>query len=107
MRGDQYTGLVVLDCLACGACCHGDHGWVPVDGRDDPAPPALAAHLVLLKHGALTRRSLRMVGGACSALVKERGLSTCTIYEVRPSTCRELEAGSPDCLAARRARGIQ
>lgn len=30
----------------------------------------------------------------------------CSIYESRPGLCREFEAGSPECLQARRAVGI-
>jgi len=98
-----------LDCLTCGACCHGDDGWIPVDGRDEArveASPALAAHLVLIKHGSLVRRSLRMVDGACAALRREAPFS-CAIYDVRPSTCRDLAVGSEGCLSARRSRGIE
>jgi Fe-S-cluster containining protein len=98
-----------FDCLTCGACCHGDDGWIPVDGRDEPrvsASPELASHLVLIRHGALVRRSLRMVDGACAALRRD-GRFVCSIYESRPSTCRELEVGSEGCIAARRSRGVE
>lgn len=98
-----------LDCLSCGACCHGDEGWIPVDGRDEPlvsASRALASHLVLIKHGSLVRRSLRMIDGACSAL-RRQGPTECSIYVDRPSTCRDLAVGSEGCLSARRARGFE
>ena len=42
----------------------------------------------------------------CVAL--EGGLRNCrcTIYDQRPTLCREFEAGSEDCLEARRRHGI-
>jgi Fe-S-cluster containining protein len=101
---------LALDCQTCGACCHGDEGWVHVDAADDArvdSSPALSAHVVLTRHGGYVKRSLRMVGGACSALAKTPSGVTCTIYEVRPSVCRELESGSDACHAARRARGLE
>lgn len=95
----------IPDCLACGACCHGDDGWVPVDRRDEgwvQANPELARNVVLLRHGALVRRSLRMVNGRCFALEK----TACRVYEHRPTACRDLVAGSADCLEYRRMRGV-
>lgn len=46
------------------------------------------------------------VSGCCVAL--EGGLRgcRCTIYGERPLLCREFEAGSEDCLEARRMHGI-
>jgi Fe-S-cluster containining protein len=52
------------------------------------------------------KRSLRMVRGACAALATTPGGVTCTIYDVRPTVCRQLECGSDACHAARRARGL-
>lgn len=98
-----------LDCQTCGACCHGDEGWVHVDAADDErveTSPALAAHVVLTRHGGYVKRSLRMVRGACAALTKTPTGVTCSIYDVRPTVCRELESGSPACHAARRALGF-
>lgn len=97
------------DCLTCGACCHGDEGWVPVDGRDEgyvQASPELARNVVYLKHGSLVRRSLRMVKGRCFALDVTAERSACRIYEGRPNTCRDLAAGSNECLEYRRSRGV-
>lgn len=93
------------DCLTCGECCRGEDGWVPVDGTDEPhvrASPELAENLVLLRHGALVRRSLRMIKGRCFALseIDADGRVACTIYPDRPSACRALEVGSPECLEA-------
>lgn len=109
MADDAELDARQLDCLACGACCHGDEGWVPVGREDDArvdATPALARHVVLLRHGEYAKRSLRMVDGACSALARDGGPTRCTIYEDRPSLCRALQVGSPGCLSARRAHGL-
>jgi Fe-S-cluster containining protein len=103
-----------LDCQACGACCHGDDGWVHVDREDDPriaASPALAAIVVMTKIGGAVRRSLRMIDGHCAALVSTAaGVTsrvTCTVYADRPGVCRVVEAGSDECRAARRRRGVE
>jgi Fe-S-cluster containining protein len=101
------------DCLTCGACCHGDEGWVPVDGRDEEhvrASPELARNLVFVRHGSLVRRSLRMIGERCFALaVRGAGAGAevaCRVYPDRPTACRELLAGSSECLESRRLRGV-
>lgn len=96
---------LTLDCQSCGECCRGEDGWVPVDGTDEPHVencPDLAKNLVLLRHGALVRRSLRMIEGRCFALSRSNtdGRVACRIYPDRPSACRALEAGSPACLEA-------
>src|SRR2546428_409826 len=93
----------VLDCRTCGACCHGDDGWVHVGAVDEPRIEALGA-LVVLLHG---RRSLRMARGRCAALAEATGEFTCTVYPDRPSPCREVMPGDRWCLAARRARGLR
>ena len=101
---------VALDCQTCGACCHGDDGWVHVDGSDDArivGAPDLARLVVLTRHGAYVKRSLRMVGGACAALATTQSGVTCAIYAHRPTVCRELERGSTHCHAARRLRGFE
>jgi len=104
-------GAIDLDCQACAACCHGDEGWVHVDASDDArvdASPALARLVVLTRHGGYVKRSLRMIRGACAALEGEgEGRWRCAVYPDRPSVCREVERGSPTCIAARRARGIE
>lgn len=42
----------------------------------------------------------------CIALDGTLGAVCCRIYAERPSLCREFVVGSPDCLAARRAMGL-
>jgi Fe-S-cluster containining protein len=99
-----------LDCLTCGACCFGDDGWVHVDGADDArvdGSEALARLVVLTRHGAYVKRSLRMVDGACAALKREKTGVSCSVYRDRPTVCRDLERGSSACHAARKARGLE
>lgn len=94
-----------LDCRACGACCHGDEGWIGVDARDDErieAAPTLAAQVVYVRQGSGRKRALRMLNGRCAALRRDADLFTCGIYEVRPSICREVMPGSAACEEARR-----
>jgi Fe-S-cluster containining protein len=99
-----------LDCLACGACCHGDDGWVHVDRHDDArisASPALASIVVMIRIGGAVRRSLRMVDGHCAALATTKTGVACTVYEARPGACRDVDAGSDECHAARRRLGLE
>ena len=39
-------------------------------------------------------------------LPDEQGVR-CSIYEARPAICREFAAGTPDCHAARKRRGLE
>jgi Fe-S-cluster containining protein len=97
------------DCLRCGACCHGDDGWVVVDGADDARverSPSLRRLVVHLRRGDHVRRSLRMIDGACAALARSGGAVRCVIYEERPTVCRTVEVGSDTCRRARAALGL-
>jgi Fe-S-cluster containining protein len=104
------TPVEQLDCQACAACCHGDEGWVHVDAADDArveGSAALARLVVLTRHGGYVKRSLKMIGGRCAALSEpERGRWSCTVYDDRPTVCRDVERGSDACRAARRARDL-
>jgi len=43
----------------------------------------------------------------CVALAGQVGQEvSCRIYEQRSSTCREFEAGSEDCIKARKIHGL-
>jgi Fe-S-cluster containining protein len=102
----------VPDCRTCGACCYGDEMWIHVmAGDDDRLGGERVRHLtVLTQHGrGYFARSMKMVGGRCTAF-RDRltdGGCGCSIYEVRPDICRDFAAGSPDCHAARRRRGLE
>lgn len=93
------------DCLACGTCCFSTlETYVRVSGDDFERLGDEA--------GALTtfvgnRAYLRMVDGRCAALVVHEGPRryVCRIYERRPSVCRALERGSPECLGEIATKG--
>lgn len=44
---------------------------------------------------------LRLDDGWCAAL--DRNTLQCTIYNIRPTICRELEMGGEECLDIRQA----
>ncbi len=108
---------MTYDCQTCGACCcNSDQNkaeefidYVEVLPRDALAkqPPRVLRRLTVVNGQG--ERHLRLVGEEqrCIALKGELGqLVTCSIYELRPKPCRILEAGSSECRARRRERGI-
>ena len=52
---------------------------------------------------------MKMEGGRCAAYRDklDDGKCGCSIHAIRPDICREFEAGTPDCHAARKRRGIE
>ncbi len=52
------------------------------------------------------RAYMRMLDGRCAALRVDENARrfVCTAYDVRPTTCRELDRGSPQCLGEREAK---
>lgn len=99
----------VPECLSCGTCCFSNlETYVPVTG-DDHARLGDAADALVVFHG--TRAYMKMVDGHCAALRVDATAARfeCTIYEARPSTCRDLERGSPACegeIATKRERPL-
>jgi hypothetical protein len=91
-----------LDCQACAACCREGFDRVTVGVRE----------AVVWKHPALVVRrqprfELARAGGRCAALADtDQARFICTIYQDRPSPCRELTPGDRRCLAARRHLGL-
>lgn len=89
------------DCLLCGACCFSDMPhYVAVLGDDHQRLGDLAEELTTW-HG--TRCFMTMRDGHCAALVVEpaSGRFVCSVYEVRPETCRALLHASPECAGER------
>ena len=100
--------LTAMDCQLCGACCahfrvsfywaeadDGPQGCVPVSLTEP-----LNAHLRCM--AGTSARSPR-----CVALKGDIGKDVgCTIYEQRPSPCREVMPGDPQCLKARAAHHL-
>ncbi len=92
------------DCVGCGRCCH--HRPETVSVLDDDAArmgEERVRRLTVLLERPPFFRFLRNDGQRCSALdVSVPDRFPCSIYEVRPEGCREVEPGSPCCLEARR-----
>lgn len=102
-----------LDCRTCGACCaapDGETTFVAVDRVDlarlgpreakrlvvlDPTIPSGLAMAVTTPSGE-RRPRCACLEGALGARV------TCTVYEVRPEACRDVQAGDAWCLESRR-----
>ncbi len=101
-----------FDCQRCGACCYGDEMWIHllVDDDERLGPTNAEKLTTLTRHGrGFVARSMRMVDGHCIAYSTNLGDGRCgcTIYSLRPDICRDFEAGSPGCRAARARRGIK
>jgi uncharacterized protein len=92
-----------LDCLACGACCYGPDEYVAVTAIDlNRMSPRTQGRMVVKRRD---RMFLKMVQGHCAALHARQGHFSCRMYAERPSPCHIVEAGSRECLDARRRRG--
>ena len=100
-----------FDCCSCGACCCVglDVLLMPDEARYFQAHSELLA--LTLEHQRVAAPSLwfmkKDTTGRCVALTGALGDCYCTIYDRRPSLCRELEPGTEHCLAARRQMGYQ
>lgn len=84
-------------CQACAACCFSTlTEYVRVTGDDHARLGDRAESLVTFSG---TRAFMRMEDGHCAALVRAESEWSCSVYETRPATCRDLERGSPQCQA--------
>lgn len=103
------------DCVRCGACCcntasnkaEGYIDYVEVFPNDvlrrrpDILGPLAVRNVARQVHLKLTPE------GRCVALAGVVGQSVhCSIYELRPTVCRRVQAGSEECLSARRDQGL-
>ena len=105
-----------LDCTRCGACCcnpdenrrEGFIDYVEVEPRDALArEPELMRRLVVRNAEGVPHLRIDQ-SGRCLALRGRVGARvSCTIYEVRPTGCRRVEAGTARCLQYRRERGVE
>ena len=86
-----------LDCQSCGAAAAEAYDAVDVGVR---AAAGIDASLIERRDGRLY---LRRAGDRCAAL---EGHYRCTIYDLRPSSCRDFERGGRHCLSARRKVGL-
>jgi Fe-S-cluster containining protein len=98
-----------FDCRTCGACCapeRNDALYVGVTAID-VARLTKSWRERHVAHGSILTRLDPVGRCVCVALRGAVGRRvSCAIYERRPSECRSLEAGSRDCLAARRQAGL-
>ena len=92
-------------CTRCGACCahyRVSFYWTDavVHGLPEAWQEQLTPTLACMK--GTSSRSPR-----CNALQGEVGQAVqCTVYEHRPSPCREVLAGDAQCLKARARHGL-
>ncbi len=98
----------VPDCLTCGACCTFLFvvGVKPSDG----APPETIWNVTDESREIVVDSYLRRDAQTlfCAALKPTaNGAMPCGIYENRPPTCRNFEAGSDKCHALRRIYGYE
>ena len=86
-------GPLPESCRGCGCCCIRSVPELDVIvAAGDRVPEALTLDLDGL------RWMRRRANGECAAL--DPLARICTIYDVRPLACRELEKGDADCLRA-------
>lgn len=97
---------MVFDCTTCGACCtsetYGGGNFVVLFGddgdrftADELAPDSAGCDFLLtMSHGPNEIRCVFLTG-----TLGER--SICSAYARRPQVCRDFEAGSDACVAAR------
>ncbi len=98
---DDRHDAIVPACLRCGACCFSQlPNYVQVTGADHAR---LGAQLNVeeLTHFDGNRCYMNMRDGHCAALTIDLVTQqfVCSVYEIRPSTCRDLERGSTACQA--------
>jgi hypothetical protein len=98
------------DCADCGACCREAFDSVPVTDAD---LGRLQDHPELIRTHTDGWRDLQRVdcqgGTRCIALQGNGSPAApyrCGHYALRPTNCRDLEVGSPNCLLARRRVGL-
>jgi Fe-S-cluster containining protein len=72
--------------------------YVPVTSEDRERMGDRANEMSHLVEGSYY---LRMKDGRCAQLNHADGDWVCGDYKRRPEACRQLERGSPDCLAER------
>lgn len=90
-----------LDCQDCGACCREAYHSVTIADGDEVA----VRHPSLVVHRD-SYIELRREDGHCVALKLSGDRYSCTIYDDRPTCCREFENAGEHCLTARRRVGL-
>ncbi len=95
---------MTFDCQRCGACCYGPEAYVALAETDLLRMSRTTRARYVVRRGE--RRYLKMLHGRCAALRARQGHFSCRIYGERPRPCHVVEAGSRECLDARRRRGV-
>ncbi len=90
-----------LDCFACGACCREAFHTVVLTRRD--VLRKLRPDLVTMIDG---RPEMPRPEGRCPALTSDTRGHACTVYDDRPTSCRDFAIGGDACLVARRRVGL-
>lgn len=98
-----------FDCRTCAACCAAELRlpfYVGLDTVDIARLSPRFRERNVARASLLTKLDPtgRCICVALRGTVGKR--ASCTIYERRPRACRELEAGSDECLRARRQAGL-
>lgn len=90
-----------FDCQDCGACCRAAYHSVTITEGDVVAKrhPSL-----MVVHENYTE--LRREGDHCAALESKDGRHGCTVYNDRPTCCRDFENAGTHCVTARRRLGF-
>ncbi|MDH5484426.1 MAG: YkgJ family cysteine cluster protein [Gammaproteobacteria bacterium] len=95
-------------CIICGACCvsfrvsfyWGETTTVQVGGVPDELTEKINNHRVAMRGTNQKNPRCIALDGEISQLV------SCSIYDNRPSPCREFVAGEPRCIEARLKHGV-
>lgn len=95
----------VLDCQSCGACCAAyvvTMHWIEAleRGIHPELTEKLDCHRVCLTGTSGSKPKCNCLEGKVGENV------TCAIYHSRPDPCRDLTAGSEQCLRARQKYGL-
>ena len=108
--------MLVFDCQTCGACCYNTDenraeaylDYVEITPRARLRQhPALLRKLTVLNDKGERHMKLKGAEQRCIALEGKLGQRvSCSIYELRPPSCRVVKPGSKECRRDRKERGI-
>ena len=92
-------------CVQCGACCSTyrvSFYWAEAQelGLPDASVQKLTPHLACMAGTNSPQPRCHALSGEVGSLV------TCSLYEQRPSACRELQPGEDKCNRARARHGL-
>ena len=97
-----------LNCQQCGACCaHFRVAFYWGESDEAPGGHVPSALTESLRPNVLCMRGTSSKQPRCQALQGDIGGQVgCGIYAQRPTPCREVMPGDPQCLRARQAHGF-